>query len=337
MNFLDTKTATDEKKPLNSLEDTRYDDAQPDPDEILSLPFESTSGRIWLIKLPKFLMKRWLAVETGDQLLGTLRVWNERDRRTEKQFMSLFVPSEKDPSVLEEFKLDMVQEKVRNQYVIASTDKDPKNPTNRAKSTIMSGRVKHEVNVRPTYNADYSSRMRARVAAASKPVRQIKMIEESMGGERGNINMLSSGINQRTSSFDSLVIRILLFAIVSFLLTRIISQRTSKGRPGQNTERFIRMPKNQLLDQLFQLFNEKQYWSVKELRLRTEQPETYLKEVLPQIAMQHKSGSQNGLWELMKNYKEPDKEKHDIKGDDSTMMNLDTDEDFDDDEMEEIQ
>ncbi|GJJ08176.1 hypothetical protein Clacol_002384 [Clathrus columnatus] len=318
MDSLDTETAADEKKPLNSLDDAHDDDTQPDPDETLQLPFESTSGRIWLIKLPKFLMERWVAVDTGDQLLGTLRVWNERDRRTGKQFMSIFVPSEKDPSVLEEFKLDMVQETVRNQYVIASMDKDSKDPTNRAKLTIMSGRVKHEVNVRPTYNADYSGRMRARVAAASEPVRQIKMIEESMGGARGNINMLSSGINQRTSSFDSLV-------------------RTSKGRPGQNTERFIRMPKNQLLDQLFQLFNEKQYWSVKELRLRTEQPETYLKEVLPQIAMQHKSGSQNGLWELMKNYKEPDKEKQDIEGDDSTMMNVDIDEDFDDDEMEEIQ
>lgn len=50
------------------------------------------------------------------------------------------------------------------------------------------------------------------------------------------------------------------------------------------------MAKNQLLDQLFALFKEKPFWSVKDLRLRTEQPESYLKEVLPEIAMQHKSG-----------------------------------------------
>lgn len=71
----------------------------------------------------------------------------------------------------------------------------------------MSGRLTHEVNVRPTYNADYSGRMRARIAAATEPTRQIKRIEESMAGARGNINMLSSGANQRTSSFDSLVVR----------------------------------------------------------------------------------------------------------------------------------
>lgn len=50
------------------------------------------------------------------------------------------------------------------------------------------------------------------------------------------------------------------------------------------------MPKNQLLDLLFALFKEKMFWSVKDLRLRTEQPEGYLKEVLPDIASQHKSG-----------------------------------------------
>lgn len=171
-------------------------------------------------------MERWLAVEPEGELLGTLRCWEEIDPRTQKQAMSIFVPSEQDPSVMEEFRLDMVQEMVRNQFVIAETDKDSDNPANRASKCVLvsrmvlkyfffleltqfSGRVKHEVNVRPKYNADYSDRMRARVAAASEPARQIKMIEDSMGGARGNINMLSSGANQRTSSFDSLVVSVL--------------------------------------------------------------------------------------------------------------------------------
>lgn len=305
------ENAQDEKKPLNSLEETQEDEAQPDPDEILKV--DTGSGRIWLIKLPKFLMERWSTVNVEGQHLGTLRLWEMKNPKTGRQFMSIFVPSERDPSVLEEYKLDMVQEAVKNQYVIAEMDKEPSNPANRAKTTIMSGRLTHEVNVRPTYNADYSGRMRARVAAATEPTRQIKRIEDSMGGARGNINMLSSGANQRTSSFDSLV-------------------RTSKSRtPGQPIERFTRMAKNQLFDQLFALFKEKPHWSVKDLRLRTEQPESYLKEVLPEIAMQHKSGPQNGLWELLQNYKDG------LPMDGQNAMNID-DEDLDeDDEMEEIQ
>jgi len=70
----------------------------------------------------------------------------------------------------------------------------------------MSGRIKHEVNVRPNYNEKYSNRMRARHEAASEPTRQIKMIEDSHPGGRGNINMLSSGADQRTGAFDSLVV-----------------------------------------------------------------------------------------------------------------------------------
>ena len=69
-------------------------------------------------------------------------------------------------------------------------------------------------------------------------------------------------------------------------------QRTSKSSrtPGQQHERFARMPQNQLLDALFGLFREKEFWSVKELRLKTEQPEAYLKETLGQIATLHRSG-----------------------------------------------
>jgi len=64
-----------------------------------------------------------------------------------------------------------------------------------------------------------------------------------------------------------------------------------------------RMPRNQLLDQLFALFQEQPRWSIRPLRERTQQPEVYLKETLGQIAFLHKSGEFNGLWELQENYK----------------------------------
>lgn len=59
-----------------------------------------------------------------------------------------------------------------------------------------------------------------------------------------------------------------------------------------------RMPRNQLLDMLFLLFQEQPRWSIKPLRERTQQPEAYLKEVLGDIATLHRSGEFNGLWEL---------------------------------------
>lgn len=59
-----------------------------------------------------------------------------------------------------------------------------------------------------------------------------------------------------------------------------------------------RLPRNQLLDLLFQLFREQPRWSFKPLRERTQQPEVYLKEVLNEIAVLHRSGEHNGMWEL---------------------------------------
>lgn len=63
------------------------------------------------------------------------------------------------------------------------------------------------------------------------------------------------------------------------------------------------MPKNQLLDQLFIHFREKPRWPIKLLRERTQQPESYLKETLQEIASLHRSGEHTGMWELNANFK----------------------------------
>ena len=65
-----------------------------------------------------------------------------------------------------------------------------------------------------------------------------------------------------------------------------------------------RMPRNQLLDQLFSLFRETPRWSIRPLRDKTQQPEVYLKEVLSEIAFLHKAGEYNGLWELKEIFKD---------------------------------
>lgn len=83
-----------------------------------------------------------------------------------------------------------------------------------------------------------------------------------------------------------------------------IPQRTKPKHAKGAFERMARMPRNQLLDALFTLFRESPRWSIRPLRDKTQQPEVYLKEVLQEIAMLHKSGEHNGLWELKDVFKE---------------------------------
>lgn len=58
------------------------------------------------------------------------------------------------------------------------------------------------------------------------------------------------------------------------------------------------MPQNELLDMIFALFREYQYWPFKTLKAKTQQPEAYLKQTLEMVAHLVKSGDYAMTWEL---------------------------------------
>lgn len=70
----------------------------------------------------------------------------------------------------------------------------------------------------------------------------------------------------------------------------------------QQYERMARMAKNDLLDAIFQHFRDRTHWSIKELRQKVQQPETYLREVLNEVAILERSGPNNGMYRLTDNY-----------------------------------
>lgn len=92
-------------------------------------------------------------------------------------------------------------------------------------------------------------------------------------------------------------------------------------QPKQQFERMARMAKNDLLDALFLHFRQKTHWSIKELRQKVQQPETYLREVLNEIAVLERSGPNNGMYRLTENY---------------AAANVNPDGDDDDDEIVEM-
>ena len=86
--------------------------------------------------------------------------------------------------------MDMVNDDVENQIVVAEREKEP-GTASRARTTILTGRVKHECNLRPILTDGYRARLKERVRTANKPKRTIQMIEDHTG--RGDINRLTSG------------------------------------------------------------------------------------------------------------------------------------------------
>lgn len=105
--------------------------------------------------------------------------------------------------------------------------------------------------------------------------------------------------------------------------------------------RAIRMPKQDLLDLLFRLFEEYEYWSIKGLKERTKQPESYLKESLDSIAILIKKGPYTSKWVLKPEYRKlRDAERAarlGLNDDDQGKENEDQAEgDNDDEEMEDV-
>lgn len=273
----------DEKKPFDAETAQNEEETQPDPEEQLIM--DQGNGRVWLVKIPRYLMERWSRIDQEGVHLATIRVYHHAKSVTGKKprIIMRLPPNPETPDIDgDEYELDMVNDAVENQIVIAEREKEP-GMNNRARTTILTGRVKHECNLRPSLTEGYRRRMKERTKAANTHTRTIKRIEDEHPGGRGGINMLTSGISN-TKGFVDLV--------------------KTKPKPVKGQfERMARMPRDQLFDALFNAFREKEHWSIKALREKLQQPEAYLKEALSDIAILHRSGEYNGTWELTENYK----------------------------------
>ena len=191
-------------------------------------------------QVPKFLLARWAAIDAEGVHLASIRIYNATPSSGVKPRIVLFLPPSPtaDPSELVDrpvfstpaapvsdepepdcYELEMVHDNVENQLVVAERPKDPSlsastsaaaaTPNSRARTTILTGRVKHECNLRPRFTERYRQQMRARHLQSNTRVRQIRMIDDAgVAGGRGGINRLSSGVGVGAGkAFGDLVVR----------------------------------------------------------------------------------------------------------------------------------
>jgi hypothetical protein len=81
-------------------------------------------------------------------------------------------------------------------------------------------------------------------------------------------------------------------------MQKAINQKNRKDRNLKKT----RMDKEDLKTEIFNLFTEKDFWTNKELAVRLDQPDNYLKEVLLEMCNYIKSGPKKGCYELKPQY-----------------------------------
>ncbi|ANB11065.1 transcription factor IIF subunit TFG2 [Sugiyamaella lignohabitans] len=334
----DVSLSPSSPRPSGSLDDqdvpTR--DGAEEEEEIfedsLDLDTSGASSKVWLVRLPKFLMERWKDVDKiSDSELGKVRIRNQQGNEPWKVKLVLNDTPET-ADIPHEYDISLVKQVVDNTFVFTEKDlpkfskpqdKETTNPTTAAANRLAAlNKAKNKYNNRKNY---------------------FKNSSPGVGSDGNNGNSSDSGISSPrfvpyvktipkktalvgTACHECLVMP----SMKDPNYAKVVSQRKAlesessaakvtflnempgvnaatfgqslRNKPGafiRSTKKDIakssegkatRIPKNELLDLLFKLFEEYDYWSLKGLRERTKQPETYLKEVLDTMAILIKKG-----------------------------------------------
>ncbi|ONH69809.1 Transcription initiation factor IIF subunit beta [Cyberlindnera fabianii] len=149
------------------------------------------------------------------------------------------------------------------------------------KQTAMRGTIVHEATVTPSIKDPNYKNI---IAQRSQYFRQEPRPSVTLLKEHSGVSLSNAGLTMKTDT------------------STFLKKEDPKKNRGEN--RSIRMPEKDLLDLLFKLFDQYDYWSLKGLKERTKQPEVYLKEVLDKIAVLIKKGPYLSKYALKKEYKE---------------------------------
>ncbi|KAK4701710.1 transcription initiation factor TFIIF subunit beta, partial [Phenoliferia sp. Uapishka_3] len=285
------------------------------------LDINGLQQRVWLVKVPRFLMEKWNETQQEGVVLGRVRVYDEKDSNGDQK-ISVLLDEDSKPSVPTassshlkpdirraptattstgrsvplEYKLTLQNTATKNMYVFGEKEEEVKETgeeghRKRRRITSVLGTVHHECSLTPLLSSldassSYRNIMRDRQRKASEPKRTIKMLDV----DQGTANRLAAGqglpgIKGRVSSFVKV-----------------------KPSGASTNLRAARIPRNELLDVLFSLFEDKPYWQIKALTEHVQQPQVYLKEVLKEIAHQVEKGPYAGMWTLQAEYKGKGKE-----------------------------
>ncbi|KAK4052605.1 hypothetical protein OIO90_004233 [Microbotryomycetes sp. JL221] len=289
---------------------------------------------VWLCKIPKFLMEKWSTVEQQGQVLGRIRVYEELDADGQNKVALILdnneepaastdsdtkplIKTESTPSRLgassstrggnsaaiatkrgvpTEYKLSIQNRSSKNLYVFGEKEEEDEDSGDigfRRKRhttgrTALIGTVHHECGLTPVLGASYSGIMRERLRKASEPVRKIKPLDV----DQATANRLASGMGVHGIKGK--------ITQSSFVKTKQQQKQDASSKAGVSAGDRIqpRLPKTELMDLLFQHFEQAPYWHIRSLSERLKQPQTWLREVLTQVAEVVPRGPYNGMWKL---------------------------------------
>lgn len=302
-------------------------------EESLDLNLHTSKRQVWLVRLPMFLAEKWRdRSNLHGQELGKIKI-NQTGSKIKLML------NDDDDSIPHEYDLELTKKIVENEFVFTEQNlkkyqqrerelaADPekqrqaylkkqereeelkkkqqqiKRRNNRKKfnhrvmtdrdgrdryipyvktipkKTSISGTVCHECQVMPSMNdPNYHKIVEQRRNIVKNNNKEIiTTLAETVG-----VTMSHTGMSMKSDSSNFL--------------------KVGREKAKANIKS-IRMPKKEILDYLFKLFDEYDYWSLKGLKERTRQPEAHLKECLDKVAILVKKGPYAFKYTLRPEYK----------------------------------
>jgi len=257
-------------------------DVKEEPEE--SKPFVSTMDvkkegtSTWLVRVPQWLAEFW-STQDQDVDLGKVRIKTDPNNVKNNEAY-LFLPEKFDGLPCNQFKMKPAT--ISKPIKILSEDVTG--------NVTVEGSVKHKFDLEPLEK----SKLRNSIVNYA-----------AQHDSRNKNNVLS-----KTKVLDPKPISGKLFKND---LTGGKRKRDEKGVP----EKRERTDKDKLMELIFECFREKEYWNLKELNERCQQPVTWLKEVLAQYCDYNKKGPNKQMYELRSEYAPNKKPKTEERDDDN--------------------
>ncbi|KAK5080520.1 hypothetical protein LTR70_008829 [Exophiala xenobiotica] len=341
----------------SAVSDTYMDDADDDPE----LNFDEVNRLLWTSKLPKYLWEVLAKASDDDEIdLGTIRVEGSFDNPDRISLMlndaPIFTDLEKEyvlrKPVLQQKKrrpgeVLMFSEKNKPGYkqranvwdqldedgnmgqgrsqLYEQALRDEKRKENKGKFTpyarnkpipkitALAGTVHHESETVPVENAEHqrleSERTKALLSEKKKDEIQIR---------------------------DQTDVKTQYASVITRDERSRITQQANIRKQAAKDNRTARADKQAVLNDIFQAFTLHRFWGLRDLRIRLNQPEQWVKENLEEVATMHRHGDFNGKWELREQYKDLDQKYMAAEGeapkeeDSDIDMKSEGDDDFED-------
>ncbi|OCF31607.1 hypothetical protein I316_06806 [Kwoniella heveanensis BCC8398] len=307
----------------------------PVEEEELAISERKNTSSVWAVKIPRFLLERWEMVEEAGVELGKLVIDNSVTppkiilRLTHQEDIKPLAQSSASTStsgprpvpkqssydtsgIPDEYTVHVPDERAKNTFVFtekkrvygsyrdtaegedgegggendqgegAADDPGPRKRKRQKAFPRLIAKVDHECQMQPIQNQKYLKILEQRRLESEQSKRPVMRMDDT-GISQAEQNQLASGYRNATSTFGSKM---------------IVSAKQHTG------ERHARLERHELTDRIFGLFKEKPYWGIPALKSVLKQPDSWLREVLRDVAEQIKEGRYMNMWQLKKSWRD---------------------------------